>query len=287
VARASSWATNQLYMAHFTVTDVAAGRFYAFERFSRGAAGLAGATAAPFRVWLEDWSAEAAGAMPRMRLRAREGAVALDLVLDPLKPIVLQGDRGYDRKSADPGNASYYYSMTRFATDGVLAVAGQRHAVRGLSWMDREWSTRPLGEDKVGWDWFALHLSDGRDLMYYQLRDRAGQASPFSSGLVVAAGGTARRFAREDVVLEVLETWRSPRSRAVYPSRWRLRVPSDDLDLTLRPAVADQELDVSIRYWEGTVRLEGTAAGRPVTGRGYVELTGYGEADDLRFKMAE
>jgi predicted secreted hydrolase len=48
-----------------------------------------------------------------------------------------------------------------------------------------------------------------------------------------------------------------------------------DLDLTVVPLLADQELPLSLRYWEGAVAATGTHAGRPVTARGYVELTGY------------
>ncbi len=277
LARASGWATNQLYMAHFAVTDVAEERFYAAERFSRGAAGLAGAQAEPFRVWLEDWSAEAEGAMPRMRLRARQDGAAIDLVLTPLKPIVLQGDRGFDPKSDEPGNASYYYSMTRLATEGSVTTGGRTHAVEGLSWMDREWSTSVLGREQIGWDWFALHLSDGRDLMFYQLRERGGGVSPFTGGVLVAPDGAARHLGGTDVSLGVTATWTSPATGAAYPSGWRLRIPAEDLDLAITPALAAQELDVTVRYWEGAVRVAGTAGGDGVSGNGYVELTGYGE----------
>jgi predicted secreted hydrolase len=77
--------------------------------------------------------------------------------------------------------------------------------------------------------------------------------------------------------MDVLDRWRSPRSGARYPSRWRLRIPSEGLDLDVTPRLADQELDVSFRYWEGAVAVEGTRRGTPVTGQGYVELTGYTE----------
>ncbi len=276
VARASAWAANQLYMGHFALTDVGGGAFYAFERFSRGAAGLAGAQAAPYRVWLEDWSAEGpSGAFP-MRLRARQDALAIDLTLRAEKPAVLQGDRGLDRKGPEPGNASYYYSFTRLPTTGTVTVGGQAYAVRGLSWKDHEWSTSALGDDLVGWDWFALQLSNGQDVMYYQLRRRDGTPSAFTTGALVQPDGTARPLALAEVTLDVLETWSSPRGGA-YPARWRLRIPAADLDLTLTPYLADQELDVSVRYWEGAVRLEGTAGGTTVSGSGYVEMTGYAE----------
>lgn len=274
---ASAWATNQLYMAHFTVTDAASGRFYAFERFSRGALGLAGAQADPFRVWLEGWEAAADGAMPRMRLRAAEAGTAVDLALAPVKPLVLQGDGGFDSKGPGPGDASYYYSMTRLATRGTVTAGGRTYAVEGLSWMDREWSTSVLGADQVGWDWFALHLDDGRDLMFYQLRLRDGGVSPHTGGVLVGPDGTARRLGPGAVRLAVLDTWTSPRSRAAYPARWRLTVPAEGLDLTLVPLVAGQELDVTVRYWEGAVRVEGRAGGAPAGGYGYVELTGYAD----------
>ncbi|WP_456425109.1 lipocalin-like domain-containing protein [Rhodocaloribacter sp.] len=277
--RASAWGTRQLYMAHFALTDVEGGRFHPFERFSRGAAGLAGARAEPFRVWLEDWTIEAApDGMPAMRLRAGAGGAAIDLTVRPAKPLVLQGDRGLDRKGDEPGNASYYYSMTRLETEGTVVVDGAAHAVEGLSWMDREWSTSALGEDQVGWDWFALQLDDGRDLMYYRIRTRDGGAGPHSDGVLVGVDGRVRKLPREAVTLDVRAHWRSPHGDAVYPSRWRLRVPSERLDLDLTPLLDDQEIDGAVRYWEGAVRVTGTADGRPVSGHGYVEMTGYAAA---------
>lgn len=274
--RASAWATRQVYLAHFTVTDVQGERFHSFERWSRGAAGLAGAEGEPFRVWVEDWSAEAAGGQaPPMRISAREGDVGIDLVLRQGKPPVLQGERGLSRKSAERGNASYYYSLTRMPAAGTVRVDGGSFAVSGLAWMDREWSTSSLGKNQVGWDWFALQLSDGREVMLYRLRRKDGSADPASSGTVIGPGGESRRLAPGDFTLEDLDRWKSPRSGAGYPSRWRLRIPSEGLDVEVRPLLPDQELDVSFLYWEGAVGISGARSGAPVVGRGYVELTGY------------
>ena len=121
--RRSSWGASQLYMAHLGLTDVSSERFYYFERFSRGALGLAGAETSPFRVWLEDWSAESTGleTLP-FRLAATVETVAIDLVLNSSKPIVLHGDRGLSQKSSEIGNASYYYSMTRMPTSGTVRI---------------------------------------------------------------------------------------------------------------------------------------------------------------------
>ncbi len=277
-ARSSAWATREVWMAHFALTDVARRRFHAFERLSRGALGLAGARPEPFRVWVEDWSAEGAGSgdLP-MRLRARDGAFAIDLTLTSERPPVLHGERGLSRKGEEPGNASYYYSLTRMVTRGIVAVGGEHLEVSGLGWMDREWSTSTLGSDLAGWDWFALHLSDGRDLMVYRLRRHDGSAGPFSMGTLVAADGASRGLARDAVQITTLERWQSDRSGHRYPSRWRLRVPGEGLDLEIVPRLPDQELDLTVRYWEGAVTARGTSRGAPLRGDGYVELVGYGD----------
>lgn len=276
--RPSAWASRQLYLAHFALTDTAGRRFHAWSRLGREALGLAGARATPFRVWLEDWSAtsEAPAGLP-VRLRAAEGNVAIDLVLASDKPVALQGDRGLSRKGPEPGNASYYYSLSRLSARGTVSAGGEPLPVSGLAWMDREWSTSALGADLVGWDWLALQLDDGRDVMVYRLRRRDGGVDPHSAGALVAADGATRPLTPTDVTLEALDHWTSPRSRVRYPSRWRLAIPGAALSLEITPRLADQELIVGTRYWEGAVRAEGTAGDRPIGGRGYVELVGYGE----------
>ena len=277
-ARASAWSASQLYLAHFALTDTAGGRFHAASRLSREALGLSGARAQPFRVWLEDWSAESdvARGFP-VRLRAADGEVAIDLVLESGKPVTLQGDRGWSAKGPEPGNASYYYSFTRMPARGTVRVGGESLDVSGLAWMDHEWSTSALHRDLAGWDWLALQLDDGRDVMVYQLRRRDGAPDPHSAGTLIAADGSTRALAQEDATLEVLDHWTSAASRVRYPSRWRLTIPAADLSLEITPRLAAQELIVGTRYWEGAVSVQGMAGGRPVSGRGYVELVGYGE----------
>jgi predicted secreted hydrolase len=271
----SDWRTNQFYMAHFAVSNGEEETFHAFERFGRGGAGIASAQAKPFHVWLEDWSMQSVedeSTFP-MRLRARTPEVGVDLTLQPEKPIVLQGDRGLSQKGPGRGNASYYYSYTRLGTEGTLMTSDDTLSVTGESWMDREWSTSALGPNQVGWDWFALQLDDGRELMYYQLRNKDGSASRFSDGTLVGPDGSTQTLAPEDVTVEVLDTWTSPDGTHTYPVEWILSIPSEDIDLRIRPYFPEQELEVSVRYWEGAVRVEGSHSGR-----GYVELTGYGDS---------
>jgi predicted secreted hydrolase len=275
VVRASAWATRQLYVAHFAITDVARGRFHAFSRTNRDALGLAGASATPYRVWVDAWSAEGDGSSAR--LRAAEGDVTIDLELSSAKAPVAQGDRGLSRKGVEPGNASFYYSISRMPARGVIRVGGETLEVSGAAWMDREWSTSALAPGVEGWDWFALQLDDGRELMFYLLRRRDGVIDPFSGGTLIAADGTTRPLDATDVRVETLAHWTSPHTGVRYPGRWRLSVLSFDLRLEITPRLADQELLVGTRYWEGAVAVAGSDRGRPLVGQGYVELVGYAE----------
>jgi len=276
--RPSRWGTQDASMAHFAITDVAAGQYTAFQRISRAALGLAGAQAEPFKVWLDDWAIEAApdGGFP-WHFQARQDGVELNLELAPKKPPVLNGERGLSRKSAEPGNASYYYSITRMAAQGTLKLPGQmlgqRMPVRGLAWLDREWSTSMLADHLSGWDWFALQLDDGTELMYYRLRNQNGQDDPASAGSWVAADGSSSPLAREDVDIQAWDSWESP-AGGRYPAGWRLKTKPGERALEIRPVLADQEFRHDARYWEGAVDVIDSATGKPA-GRGYVELTGY------------
>lgn len=274
----SSWSTNQAYMGHFALTDVESGQFHAFERFARGAAGLAGARAVPLRVWLEDWQLEGvpASTFPLL-LEAEQDGVGLRLELAEGKPVVFQGDRGLSQKGPEAGNASFYYAHTRMPAAGVVVLQGDSLEVRGEAWLDREWSTSALSDGQVGWDWFALQLSDGWDLMIYQLRRADGSADSLSDGVIIDPDGRRVPLAwGAEVRMEPTGSWTSPIDGAVYPSGWSITIPERGWDLTVEPRLLNQELDVSFRYWEGAVGVSGTGEdGSSVSGRGYVELTGY------------
>jgi len=276
VERESDWATRQAYMAHFAITDASGEKFYGFERFSRGAAGLAGAELDPFRVWLEDWSiSNANGNEFPWELKASTGSIGFSLSIEPLKDIVLQGDRGLSQKSGAVGNASYYYSITRLAAEGTITIDGEVHYVKGTAWLDREWSTSALGEGQIGWDWFALQLDDGRDIMYYQLRQEDGQADPSSQGIIVSPQGNKTGLNASDVKLEVLNTWESP-GGGLYPLEWRMTLIPSDETLIIRTILEGQEQNLSVRYWEGAIDVF-DETGEEEIGRGYMELTSYDE----------
>jgi len=272
----SKWRSRQLYMAHFALTDVKAEKFYSDERVSRAARGLAGAKQDSYHVWLYDWSAAAVGreGFP-LRLQANNSDTAIDLILTPEKPLMPQGRDGLSQKSQEPGNASYYYSATRLATIETIRVKNQRFSVTGNSWMDREWSTSALAPEQQGWDWFALQLSDGSELMFYQFRRKDGLLNSNSAGAIFPVDGRKKPLTAKDVQISVLDTWKSPHSVVSYPSGWAISVAGQKLKLKVIPLLNDQELNLRYRYWEGAVSVSGMSNAKPVTGQGYVELTGY------------
>lgn len=289
VERESKWGTNQMYMAHFALTAVETKRFDAFERKSRGALGLAGAQAHPFSVWVENWSAVDGSQLPPLRpgiaraegssmyLSATDDDIAINLVLTPGKPVILHGEDGRVRKSAEADLVSYYYSLTRMPTTGTLRVAGKTFQVKGLSWLDREWGNGLLGKNQVGWSWFSLQLSDEREVMFYLLLERDGHDSPLSRGVLVSGDGSSRPLTLSEIQIDVYDQWQSPKDARSYPSRWRIHLPKEQLTLAIEPYVANQELNLSMgRYWEGAVKVSGTSNGQPIHGSGYVELTGFG-----------
>jgi predicted secreted hydrolase len=283
---ASPWAARNLVMAHAAVTDLTGGAHRFSEVLWREMPYLGGFAAPPERpiAWAQAppgtggrWTLDLAGDTWSFAVEDRARGLAFRLAARPERPLVLQGPDGLSRKSGAEGFASLYYSLTRLATEGTVTLAGETWRVRGTSWMDREIGSSQLAPSQVGWDWFALHLADGRDLMLYLLR-RPDGSTDFARGTLVEAGGAVRWLSADELTVRSDRTWTSPATRATYPARWRIAVPSAGLALEVEPALADQEnraeLAGGVFYWEGAVRVR-TPGGAPA-GEGYVELTGYG-----------
>ncbi len=274
------WSLRDIYLAHFTITDVSRRRFLTDDRASRTGPGLAGSWTDGLHVWLRDWSATQEKGVS-LGLKARSEAAELGLNLVSLKPRVIQGKTGISKKGEGPGQASYYVSYTDLDTRGWLRVPGQssKVEVRGVSWFDHEFGSNQLTRDQAGWDWFGLHLSDGRELMLYLLRRTDGSVEPASSGTIVDPTGAHRHLALSEINIAVLDHWRSAKSGAYYPSRWRIAIPTEGIELDVRPVLSDQELltpeTTGVTYWEGAVEGQGRAKYRDVACTGYVELTGY------------
>jgi predicted secreted hydrolase len=281
----SKWTIQDLYFAHLALTDESEKKFEYREKMSRGSLGEAGALTykkdgTPFRVWIEDWSVEEKGTpMQNHFLRAGDKDFGIELILTPEKNPVAHGQNGISQKAECEGCASYYYSIPRLKTGGRIFLQGKESLIQGISWMDHEFGSNQLQEYQVGWDWFSIQLDNRMELMFYQIRQKDGKIDPYSSGTIIFPDGKYQHLPNRQFQIEVLGRWKSRKSGASYPSKWRVKVPGHQIELLLTPTVKDQELvtkeSTRVTYWEGSIKVEGKYQGIPAKGMGYVELTGY------------
>ena len=280
----SAWRTNQIYFAHAAITDVANQKHYQAQAAARNALGMSGASLdqGTTTIFLKKW--QAVIELRQHRLAAQTRDFGLELQLTPVKTPVYHGEEGYSRKGSSPQKASCYYSFTRLETEGHLRIGNEKIDVKGLSWMDHEYSTAPLEQGIVGWDWFSLQLSDQTEVMMFLLRKADGTTHPASSGTFVNAKAEIQHLKSQQFSIQVHDDWLSPITRARYPSRWNVRIPAIDLVLDVRSSVVNQEMQTrettGVTYWEGSVTATGTKQNRLVNAKGYVELTGYDKAFD-------
>jgi len=231
------------------------------------------------------WTMAGVGGTDRLsaRLSAAEAAAAgapgglgLDLGLTASKPAVLEGGAGWI--DFGPAGGSYYYSRTDLAVSGSIDVDGHTLAVDGTAWFDHQWGDF-IAVGGGGWDWFAVNLGDGTDLTLSMVRAADGSDS-LVYGTVVDKAGRAVHLDRGAFSVAVTGHWTSPATGATYPAGWTVSIPSQALQISLRPTVAGQELDTRLTtgvvYWEGSQVVEAVHAGQTIGGEGYVELTGYG-----------
>lgn len=258
------WRDSTVWLGHAAVTS--ATHHYAAERLARGGVGQAGAQALPFNAWIDDWTFAtrpgAASPLADMQLKASGAQFAYDLHLTSSRPLVLQGDQGYSRKS-DQGQASYYYSQPFFTANGSVSLDGHTYQVSGPAWLDREWSSQPLAASQTGWDWFSLHLDRGAQLMLFRVREKDSDGD--LTGTWIDAQGHTQTLHNSDIQLTPLTT--TTIDGRNIPTRWSLKIPGKQLDITTEAVNPKAWMDLGIPYWEGPVRFEG--------GVGYLEMTGY------------
>jgi predicted secreted hydrolase len=280
----SMWRVRDLYMAHFAITDIANNRFYYFEKLNRAGPGIAGAAVDSLHAWNENWSAVVDN--EQMKISARADQIAIDLRLSAKKPPVVHGVNGVSQKAEGPGHASHYYSMTRLATTGTIRIGSNTAEVTGESWMDHEFGTNQLTQSQAGWDWFSIQLENGSELMLYRMRNRDGTIDLYSSGTIVGPDSKVTHLGRADFVATPGRQWKSDKSGSVYPIEWTVTITGQDIQLQVVPFMDNQELvttrSTGIAYWEGAMKVSGTWRGKPVQGRGYLELTGYSEQNRPR-----
>jgi predicted secreted hydrolase len=281
----SIWDLQDIYFAHFALSDLSGKRFFHTARTNRAGPGLAGASADTQRVWNGNWNV--AWTNHTEQLAAFAGIYSLSLSLKPQKLPVIHGENGVSQKSAGPGRGSHYFSETRLVASGTLTFDSRQYSVSGLAWMDHEFFTRQLEADQVGWDWFSIQLNDNSELMLLQIRKKDGSIDPFSAGTFVDSRGQILHLRSTDFQLSLAsDFWVSPATKARYPVRWQIRVPALGLTLEATTPLPSQELaatsSVAPSYWEGAILLQGKKNFSDIAGSGYLEMTGYDRPVSMR-----
>ncbi|QYO65396.1 lipocalin family protein [Leptolyngbya sp. 7M] len=265
---------NPIYAAHFAISDVSRGIFrYDHIRSFGSALDIPVAMSErSFDVQMGDWSVREVGG--KHVLHATLDGIVFDVILEPSKPLVLNGDdgNGISRKMS---GVSRHFSYTRMDAVGTITAMGETEKFAGTAWMDREYGAW----DQGNWDWFSIQFDDRTELMIYQFSSGEGKMNGDSTGTYVDAEGNCTYLKRSDFQIEAKGQWKSQATGVEYPSGWRVRVPRIDTDIDIKPLLKDQELDTRgttmVIYWEGACSVAGQKAGLDIAGKAYVELVGY------------
>nr|WP_217702198.1 lipocalin-like domain-containing protein [Vibrio ostreicida] len=262
-----SWSSQQIYMAHSAVTME--DKHYADEKWSRGQPKLAGVELDPLRVFVDDWQwrSQSRDLFPAT-LKVHSGQFSYALTLESSAPYHLQGIQGYSKKSANGAVASHYYSQPFIDVSGEVRVDGQSYQVKGKGWIDREWSSQFLLDSQQGWDWFALHLNDDLSLVVFQLRQTKASDHGYAHARLMYRNGQSRAIEQQEIKLRATE-YTQIQGRD-YPTQWALDIESQQINLRLSALNVYAKMPLTIPYWEGPIRFEGSHSGL-----GYMELTGY------------
>lgn len=264
-SESDDWQSPQYWLAHAAVTTEDTHQFA--EKVARGGIGQAGATAAPFEAWIDDWQMTGmSDDLDQLTLHAAGDGFSYSLQLAADGPLAFHGDRGYSVKS-EAGQASYYYSQPNYKITGQVIVNEKSSDVNGTGWLDREWSSQPLAADQSGWDWFSLNFDDNSKLMGFVLR---GASGTFTSGSWISAEGVVTPLS-PGAFTAVPEPDISAKTGKI-PTTWRVTLPEKSVDISVTALNPNAWMETTFSYWEGPVIIAGSH-----TGRGYLEMTGYSQ----------
>ncbi len=285
----AAWDVQDLYLAHFALSDIEGNEFYHAERTNRAGPGIAGIDEGQKKIWNGNWSATWTGSGDEQKLQAVDERFLISLLLQPEKPPVIHGENGVSQKSEGAGRASHYISFTRLKTSGTIQVGRKTFQVNGVTWMDHEFFTHQLEANQAGWDWVSIQLGDKTELMLYRLRRRDGAIDPYSSGTYVDEKGKSIHLRASDFVLMPRgETWKSAVTAATYPIQWTISIPKLGMELEAKTKLKSQEISGKSKivpsYWEGGIDLAGHRGGSKLHGVGYLEMTGYDHPIEMGLK---
>ena len=274
----SDFAPRQIMVAHCALSDPQRGALWQDQKIRRAALGLAGAAEGDTNVWIDRWSLKREAQTYLAKVAAED--FSFDLALTETQPALINGEDGVSRKGPQPQAASYYYSLPHMQVAGTVSRKGSATQVTGEAWFDHEWSSEYLDTEAAGWDWIGINFQDGGALMAFQIRGLDGKAH-WAGGTIRTGAGLPKILKPEDVQFRAGRRWTSPRTGIAYPVEWTVR--ADGHEITLKALFDDQENDTRLStgaiYWEGAVRAFDA---KSQVGRGYLELTGYGERLRLR-----
>jgi predicted secreted hydrolase len=268
----SLWSASDIYLGHLAISDIDEAKYFSKEVFFRNSElGFAGGDIQQNKIWISNWEIKFDG--DTVHLSARQDELIVDLILESKSPPVYHGDNGYSEKGSENTNASYYYSITDYETNGKITINNKIHEVSGKSWFDHEWSSGVLPNDVVGWDWFSLRFDEGSQLMIYQLRDNAGLPTKFSAGTFIEKNTQVIKLNSEQFELNPVGNWNSDLTDISYPLQWEIKISDLNINIRIKPKINNQEFNNTIIYWEGAVNILNNSNQR--IGEGYMELTGY------------
>jgi predicted secreted hydrolase len=274
----SAFAPRQLLVAHCALSDPKRGSLWQDQRIRRAGLSLAEAGEGDTNVWIDTWSLRRADRTYTAKIDADE--FSLDLSLAETQAVLINGDGGVSRKGPEPQAASYYYSLPHMRVAGVISRHAAKDRVTGEAWFDHEWSSEYLDPEAAGWDWIGINFTDGAALMAFRIRGLKGEQR-WAGGTLRGADGATHILEPADVDFQAGRRWLSPRTGIAYPVEWMVRAGAREI--SLRPLLDDQENDTRLStgaiYWEGAVKAYEQDS---LVGRGYLELTGYGERLKLR-----
>ena len=260
-----NWPMDSAWMAHGAVSFE--GDHWFAEKLARGDVGHAGARAEPFQVWLDDWQLASVPDSRDWHLQAQGDGWGYDLRLHKSGDVIAHGDGGFSAKSGS-GEGSMYFSLVDIQIAGTVTLGERILRVSGKGWFDREWSSQFLKAGQQGWDWFGLHLDDGRKLMAFRLR--AEDSGAYSSGSWINEEGDVATLGDDELTLNPV-SWRgTPNGRV--PVKWHLTIPEREVDLSVAAPPGEYWNTGFYPYWESPVSVTGSHPGK-----GYMELTGYGD----------
>ena len=267
----SPWNSPHLYTAHFAFTDGEDKTFQHYEAMGRNSYGIAGGQSDSMGVFIRDWSLKMIDDVIHIDIKTENGRFKLNL--SSQKPIVFHGKNGYSKKSDVNERFSYYYSYTRLVGTGSYQQESKSLKFQSASaWMDREIFNSLLDKEQIGWDWFAIQLANGEEIMAFQVR--SDTKAPYYSGTYISESGASKPLSKDDFTLTPLEFWTSPKSNITYPIKWQLKLLKRNQNFIISARFNHQELQNTIPfpfyYWEGQCDVTGTHSGQA-----YMELVGY------------